>query len=81
MGWGGYNPNREEAHEAFKDALVKEFNDIYGTDENDINSWHKICVVVGLDPLPDTLEEARDVSTRGHHNLLGAHLCDVCRKS
>lgn len=81
MGWGGYNPDREEAHEAFKDALVKEFNDIYGTDENDINSWHKICVVVGLDPLPDTLEEARDVSTRGHQNVLGAHLCDVCRKS
>ncbi|KAF7424605.1 hypothetical protein PC9H_009913 [Pleurotus ostreatus] len=70
MGWGGYNPDREEAREAFKDALVKEFNDIYGTDENDINSWHKICVVVGLDPLPDTLEEARDKVLTRYINLI-----------
>ncbi|KAJ8692425.1 hypothetical protein PTI98_009737 [Pleurotus ostreatus] len=52
MGWGGYNPDREEAH------------------ENDINSWHKICVVVGLDPLPDTLEEARDKVLTRYINLI-----------
>lgn len=42
--------------------MVKEFNDIYGTDESDLNSWNKICTVLDIDPLPKTLQEARDVS-------------------
>ncbi|KDN35279.1 hypothetical protein RSAG8_11714, partial [Rhizoctonia solani AG-8 WAC10335] len=33
----------ERAHEAFKDALTKDFNDIYGTDEKDLASWQKLC--------------------------------------
>lgn len=66
--WDRDDPEREKAHEAFKDVLVKEFNDIYGTDEKDINSWHKICTVVNINPLPDTLRKARDVS-HGRYRL------------
>ncbi|KAJ8692423.1 hypothetical protein PTI98_009735 [Pleurotus ostreatus] len=53
---------RKKAHQDFKDAMVKEFNDIYGTDESNIDSWRKICIVLDIDPLPDTVQEARDVS-------------------
>ena len=31
--------DREEAREGFKNALVREFNKMYGTDVNDIGSW------------------------------------------
>ncbi|KAF4571154.1 hypothetical protein EYR36_008482 [Pleurotus pulmonarius] len=68
--WDRDDPERKEAHEAFKDALVKEFNDIYGTDENDIESWHKICTVLDIDPLPGTLQEARDEVLSKHINLV-----------
>ncbi|KAF7424603.1 hypothetical protein PC9H_009911 [Pleurotus ostreatus] len=68
--WDRDDPERERAHKAFKDALVKEFNDIYGTDEKDINSWHKICTVVNIDPLPDTLRKARDAVLSKHINLV-----------
>ncbi|KAL4250185.1 hypothetical protein AB1N83_014280 [Pleurotus pulmonarius] len=61
---------RDEAHQAFKDAMVKEFNDIYGTDEGDINSWHKICTVLDIDPLPKTLRESRDIVMSKHINLV-----------
>ncbi|KAG9225022.1 hypothetical protein CCMSSC00406_0001827 [Pleurotus cornucopiae] len=69
-GWDRDDPDREEAHQAFKDALVQEFNDIYGTDENDIDSWHKICTVLDIDPLPDTLQEARDEVLSKHINIV-----------
>ncbi|KAF9496626.1 hypothetical protein BDN71DRAFT_1505541 [Pleurotus eryngii] len=68
--WDRDDPEREKAHKAFKDALVKEFNDVYGTDEKDINSWHKICTVVNIDPLPDTLRKARDAVLSKHINLV-----------
>ncbi|KAG9225025.1 hypothetical protein CCMSSC00406_0001824 [Pleurotus cornucopiae] len=68
--WDRDDPERERAHKAFKDVLVKEFNDIYGTDEKDINSWHKICTVVNIDPLPDTLRKARDAVLSKHINLV-----------
>ncbi|KAJ8692426.1 hypothetical protein PTI98_009738 [Pleurotus ostreatus] len=69
-GWDREDPDRKEAHQAFKDALVQEFNDIYGTDENDIDSWHKICTVLDIDPLPDTLQEARDEVLSKHINIV-----------
>lgn len=64
-GWERKDPERKKVFQVFKDALVKEFNGIYGTDENDIDSWHKICTVLDIHPLPDTLKEARDVG-RSH---------------
>ncbi|KAF9496631.1 hypothetical protein BDN71DRAFT_1445851 [Pleurotus eryngii] len=38
-GWERKDPERKKAYQVFKDALVKEFNGIYDTDENDIDSW------------------------------------------
>ncbi|KAF7424607.1 hypothetical protein PC9H_009915 [Pleurotus ostreatus] len=61
---------RKKAHQDFKDAMVKEFNDIYGTDESNIDSWRKICIVLDIDPLPDTVQEARDAILSKHINLV-----------
>ncbi|KAL4265670.1 hypothetical protein AB1N83_003362 [Pleurotus pulmonarius] len=68
--WERKDPRRVKARRAFKHALVREFNDIYGTDENDIGSWHKICIVLDIDPLPDTIQEARDAVSSKHINLV-----------
>ncbi|KAG9225021.1 hypothetical protein CCMSSC00406_0001828 [Pleurotus cornucopiae] len=68
--WERKDPERKKAFQVFKDALVKEFNGIYGTDENDIDSWHKICTVLDIHPLPDTLKEARDEVLSKHINIV-----------
>lgn len=59
FGWD--RDEKEEAKELFKDALVQEFNKIYGTDENDIESWHTLCRVLTIDPIPDGLKACREV--------------------
>jgi hypothetical protein len=50
------------AREAFQSAMKREFDDLYGSDENDINNWHKLCYVLRIDPAPETLQECRTVS-------------------
>jgi len=63
-------PDREEARAKFKDALVQEFNNIYGTDENDVGSWQGLCRVLGITPVPGSLAECRKVVNTSHVNLV-----------
>ena len=57
--WSKNHPARVEAHAGFKDALVAEFNHKFGTDENSLESWQKLCRYVGIQDIPDTLAEAQ----------------------
>ncbi|RDB27496.1 hypothetical protein Hypma_003779 [Hypsizygus marmoreus] len=58
--WSQYE--RNENKDYFKDALVKEFNTIYGTDENSLESWQTLCRVLSITPIPETLKVCREVS-------------------
>ena len=42
--------------------MKKEFDTLYGSDEKDINNWFKLCHVLRIDPVPNTLKECRAVS-------------------
>ncbi|KAF8260806.1 hypothetical protein EI94DRAFT_1747555 [Lactarius quietus] len=48
----------------FQNAMTGEFNDLYGSDEHDINNWYKLCNVLRINPVPDTLQRCRAVSFR-----------------
>jgi hypothetical protein len=61
-GWPDDSPIKTEARADFKDALVQEFNRIYGKDENDVASWQVLCRVLNVVPLPEDLEACRRVS-------------------
>jgi hypothetical protein len=63
MSWNRDGPDQREAYEGFRDALVMEFNENFGTDTTDLTSWQTLCAAVRIDPIPDTLAEARRVST------------------
>lgn len=41
-------------------ALVRQFNTRFGTDKNDIASWHALCHVLDI-PAPNSLEACREV--------------------
>lgn len=45
----------------FRYALIEEFNDTYGMDENDFESWQYLCTLLDVDPVPDYLEDCREV--------------------
>jgi len=60
-GWVGNSPARESARDGFKDALVQQFNFLYGVDSNDLAAWHNLCKAVGIEPPPDSIDECRKV--------------------
>jgi hypothetical protein len=59
MDWD--QPDLQSEREYLRDAIVQEFNLIYGTDENDILAWQSLCRVVRMQPVPSTIGECRQV--------------------
>ncbi|KAF8268757.1 hypothetical protein EI94DRAFT_1726967 [Lactarius quietus] len=50
--------------------MKQEFDDLYGSDENDIKNWHNLCHVLRIDPVPDILRECRAAVLKKHVNLV-----------
>ncbi|KAF8470433.1 hypothetical protein DFH94DRAFT_771202 [Russula ochroleuca] len=50
--------------------MKQEFDALYGSDEHDINNWHKLCHILRIDPVPNTLKECRLAVFRKHVNLV-----------
>jgi len=61
--WDRDDPEREEAYASFKIALVQQFNSLYGTEVDDIESWRGLSLALDIVPLPDDLREAKKVFT------------------
>jgi len=59
--YGWKRDKKENARHQFDAAIKKEFGNLYGSDEKDINNWHKLCRVLRIYPIPDTLEACRAV--------------------
>jgi hypothetical protein len=70
FGWEKGDDERDEAHAEFKTAMVLKFNELYGTDTEDIECWHRLCVAVDIDPLPATIKDCKAVSTARYRSLL-----------
>ncbi|GAB1518016.1 hypothetical protein RhiTH_001073 [Rhizoctonia solani] len=50
--------DREKARQGFRDALTRDFNEMYGVDEDDLGSWQRLCRAV-VAKVPDDIEECR----------------------
>jgi len=61
---------KDEKRSLFKDALVQAFNNIYGTEENDLESWHTLCRALDITPLPDGLNASREAVRNTYVNLV-----------
>ncbi|KAI9567957.1 hypothetical protein HD554DRAFT_2105189 [Boletus coccyginus] len=70
LGWGREDAKRKVAHRNFKDALVKQFNEIYGTDADDLGEWQKLCHIVDIYPIPDNLKACREAISGTYVNLV-----------
>lgn len=60
-GWKKYDEDRDIAWEGLREALVLQFNEIYGEDENDISAWRSLCEILGVFPIPRGLVACRQV--------------------
>ena len=59
--WDREDPDRQDAHDGFKTALVKQFNSLYGTEVDDIKSWRGLCLALDILPLPEDVTDAKEV--------------------
>ncbi|KAH0828911.1 hypothetical protein J3R83DRAFT_2330 [Lanmaoa asiatica] len=53
----------------FNDALVQQFNFIYGTD-SDLGAWQNLCEVIDIRPIPDNIEECQRLVWDAHVNIV-----------
>ncbi|KAF8176941.1 hypothetical protein BJ912DRAFT_884416 [Pholiota molesta] len=68
--WERDDPDRAEAHAAYKNALTRQFNTNYGTDDTSLASWRSLCKRLGITPIPTTLKACRMKVTETHVNLV-----------
>ncbi|KAH7317999.1 hypothetical protein B0J17DRAFT_584316 [Rhizoctonia solani] len=68
--WEKGDQSREEARDSLKDAMVQEFNDIYGTDQESLAAWQSLCRVLNLTNIPDNLEACRQLVKSMHVNIV-----------
>lgn len=50
--WDNDDYDMREARRKLKSAMVQEFSNLYGTDEEDLNSWQKLCHILTLYQCP-----------------------------
>ncbi|KAI0637823.1 hypothetical protein C8Q77DRAFT_393144 [Trametes polyzona] len=61
---------REAARDALRHAMVQQFNNVYGTNAEDLESWQLLCNALGMDPVPDKLKACRRKVRATHVNLV-----------
>jgi hypothetical protein len=62
MDWEMDDNEQKSAWFEFQNAVARLFNGVYGTDATSLQAWQHLCRRVRIDPPPDVLEEAREVS-------------------
>ncbi|MCJ1344888.1 hypothetical protein MMC31_003093 [Peltigera leucophlebia] len=78
FGWEREDPDRKDAKEEFRTAMVQEFNSLYGEDIDDLLSWQDLCKAVRIHPVPNNVETCRKV--RLFAPLLVAYLMNTKQK-
>ncbi|KAJ1309453.1 hypothetical protein OPQ81_006229 [Rhizoctonia solani] len=61
--------NREKARQIFRDALTLDFNEMYGTDEDDLGAWQRLCRVLVTD-VPAEIEGCRKIIQSSFINII-----------
>ncbi|KAK5099916.1 hypothetical protein LTS08_005631 [Lithohypha guttulata] len=64
-----YPAERLQAQEDFRRAMVENFNDHFGTDVDDLQAWEHMCVVLGIEPLPESMQAMKAAVKSTHVNL------------
>lgn len=61
--WHHGSATSDDAWNRYQDALQSELGMWYGA-ENDLTAWHVLCRAIGVEPLPTTCEQCKEVRDR-----------------
>ena len=62
-GWKREDPDRADAYIDWSDAMANQFGAKFGVDMSDLGAWQRLCARIEINPIPDVLEEAREVKS------------------
>ncbi|KAJ2929609.1 hypothetical protein H1R20_g7495, partial [Candolleomyces eurysporus] len=62
MNWQRGDDERNSAWRQLASAMAFQFEERYGSDVNDLGAWQKLCERIGITPIPNELEEAKEAS-------------------
>ncbi|KAI0773917.1 hypothetical protein C8Q74DRAFT_1200046, partial [Fomes fomentarius] len=72
--WVPDSPRRKKERETLRDAMVKQFNMMYGKDLDDLSAWKALCDALGagrvVDPIPHDISQCRKTLKKTHVNLV-----------
>ncbi|KAI1464573.1 uncharacterized protein F4812DRAFT_467163 [Daldinia caldariorum] len=68
--WERDSSERRQAHDQFRDAMISEFGRIYGNDSTSLSSWQKLCQVLRIKRIPDTVADCLQKVLAVHVNLV-----------
>ncbi|KAF8599061.1 hypothetical protein BDV93DRAFT_560715 [Ceratobasidium sp. AG-I] len=60
-GWKDNDKRKKDARGGIQDALALQFNEIYGTDVNDLSAWQNLCRVLQFPSVPGDLDLCRQL--------------------
>ncbi|KAJ6484544.1 hypothetical protein DFH09DRAFT_1211334 [Mycena vulgaris] len=60
----------DAARAGFRLAMVRTFNDLFGTDVDDLKNWQSFCTVLEISPVPTKLRACRAAVRDVHVNLV-----------
>ncbi|CDO74042.1 hypothetical protein BN946_scf185043.g92 [Trametes cinnabarina] len=61
---------RETAREELRNAMVQQFNVMYGTSVDDLESWQLLCSALGMNPVPNSIKACQRKVKATHVNLV-----------
>ncbi|KAI0676882.1 hypothetical protein C8Q78DRAFT_999989 [Trametes maxima] len=61
---------KEIGREELRDAMVRQFNEMYGTSADDLGSWQLLCTALGMNPVPNDIKSCQRQVKATHVNLV-----------
>lgn len=61
FGWEADGKKERKAKERFQKALVAQFEQLYGADENKLDVLQTLCGKIGISPIPNTITSCKKV--------------------
>ncbi|RPD61910.1 hypothetical protein L226DRAFT_571306 [Lentinus tigrinus ALCF2SS1-7] len=69
-GWNNDPVRRKAEWDDIHDAMVLQFNTMYGRSAGDLSAWQSLCAALGVDPIPDSIKQCRKIVKGTHVNLV-----------
>ncbi|KAK2592853.1 hypothetical protein QQS21_009456 [Conoideocrella luteorostrata] len=70
LGWKEKSKREKVARKRFRVAVVEQFGQMYGTDENNLNSLQRLSEKLHISPVPDSIKSCKKAIEKVHVNIM-----------